>query len=145
MPADIQARGQGWKNDEAASADLCQLETQPRALRREGAVVGGGFHKGPFLVCLLFGIVLSKLFLVTDDTVDYENSMAIHTWKLQQGQGAFPAVVGYLGMGLMGRLPGALAQYRPRQGNTAITLVLIFSLTVHDKCPRQCANCYTRL
>ena len=93
-----------------------QLETQPRARGGWGAAVGGGFHKGPFLVHLLFSIILSKLFLVTDDAVDYENSTAIHIWKLQQAEGMFSAIVYYLRMGLMGRVPVALDQYRPRSG-----------------------------
>lgn len=70
-----------------------RLETQPRAWGGRGAAVGGGFHKGPVLVRLLFRIILSELFLVTDDAVDYENSPAIHTWKLYQAEGMFSAVV----------------------------------------------------
>lgn len=93
-----------------------QLETQPRARGGRGAAVGGGFHKGPFLVYLLFSIILSKLFLVTDDAVDYENSAAIHIWKLQEAEGMFSAIVYYLGMGLTDRVPVALDQYRPCSG-----------------------------
>jgi len=70
-----------------------QLETQPRARGGRGRVVGGEFHKGPFLVHSLLSIILSKLFLVTDDAVDYENSTAIHVWKLQQEEGMFSAAI----------------------------------------------------
>lgn len=52
-----------------------------------------GSHKGSFLVPLLFSIILSKLFLVTDDAADYENSAAIYTWQLHQAEGMFSAIV----------------------------------------------------
>lgn len=93
-----------------------QLETQPHAWGSCGAAGGGVFHEGPFLVHLLFSLILSKLFLATDDAADYENSTAIHTWKLQRVEGTFSAVVYCLEMGVMGRVPIALDQYRPRSG-----------------------------
>lgn len=101
-------------------AAATQLETQPRAWGGWGRAVGGGFHKGPFLVHLLFSIILSTLFLVTDDAVDYENSTAIHVWKLQQAEGMLSTIVYYLGMGLMGRVPVVLDWYRPHSGQCSL-------------------------
>lgn len=70
---------------------------------------------------MLSSIILSKLLLVTDDSADYENSAAIHIWKLQQAEGMFSADFYYLGMGLMGRVPVMLDQNQP--------------------CSEQCSHC----
>lgn len=118
----MRQRQQTWGRTAAAP-----LETQPRARGGRGAAVGGGFHKGPFLVHLLFSIILSKLFLVTDDTVDYENSPAIHIWKLQHAEGMFLAIVYYLGMGPVGRA----TSIDHAQGNAAIAPVFSYFFPNH--------------
>lgn len=56
-----------------------------------------GSFQGLLLACSLFRIVLSELCLLTDDVDDYENSTAIHAWKIEQSAGMSSAAAYGLG------------------------------------------------
>uniref|UniRef100_A0A8D0FSA1 Linker for activation of T-cells family member 2 n=1 Tax=Strix occidentalis caurina TaxID=311401 RepID=A0A8D0FSA1_STROC len=78
----------------------CSSDWEACGLPRAGGANGGcSSHREPISLdyynCARFFtppngkvsiIILSKLFLVTDDAVDYENSAAMHMWKLQQAE-----------------------------------------------------------
>lgn len=77
----------------------------------------GGGSQGPLLAHSLFSIILSKLCLLTDDVDDYENSTAIHAWKIEQSAGMSSAAACCLRSRLVGGMPAALHGAR---GNAVI-------------------------